>query len=54
MSTLSVGSIKALIDNLREWAQNEEMVDQYYTEHGKYCNLASDELESMLWRERNK
>ena len=22
---------------LQDWAQNEEMVNQYYTEHGKDC-----------------
>ncbi len=30
---------------LRSWAQNEEMVDQYFTKHGIICNQAADLLE---------
>ena len=30
---------------LREWSQNEEMIDQYFTSHGEVCNQAADLLE---------
>ena len=30
---------------LRSWAQNEEMIDQYFTKHGTICNQAADLLE---------
>ena len=30
---------------LRSWAQNEEMIDQYFTVHGEVCNRAADLLE---------
>ena len=30
---------------LRSWAQNEEMIDQYFTAHGEVCNQAADLLE---------
>ena len=36
-----------LSDRLRAWAQNEEMVDNHYTEHGKDCNEAADELDKL-------
>jgi hypothetical protein len=36
---------------LRSWAQNEEMVDQYFTKHGTICNQAADLLE-LLANER--
>lgn len=29
-------------DKLRSWAQNEEMIDQYYTEHGEDCDEAAE------------
>lgn len=32
---------------LRSWAQNEEMVDQYFTEHGRVCNQAANLLELL-------
>ena len=32
---------------LRSWAQNEEMIDQYFTAHGKVCNRAADLLELL-------
>jgi predicted DNA-binding antitoxin AbrB/MazE fold protein len=32
---------------LRTWAQNEEMIDQYFTYHGKVCNEAADLLEEL-------
>jgi predicted Zn-ribbon and HTH transcriptional regulator len=34
----------ALMRRLREWAQNEEMIDQHFTRHGKDCNEASDAI----------
>ena len=36
-----------LQDKLRFWAKNKEMVDNYYTEHGKDCNEAADELDKL-------
>lgn len=30
---------------LRSWAQNEEMIDQHFLEHGEDCNEAADLLE---------
>ena len=36
---------------LRSWAQNEEMIDQYFTAHGEVCNRAADLLE-LLANER--
>ena len=30
---------------LREWSQNEEMIDQYFTDHGEVCNQAANLLE---------
>ena len=32
---------------LRSWAQNEEMIDQYLTAHGRICNQAADLLELL-------
>lgn len=37
-----------LTDRLRSWAQNEEMVNQFYTQHGKDCNTAADVLTDLL------
>jgi len=36
-----------LLERLRSWAQNEEMIDQYYTDHGVDCNEAADEIERL-------
>lgn len=36
-----------LLERLRSWAQNEEMIDQYYTDHGVDCNEAADEIECL-------
>ena len=52
MKLATTGELKALIDNLNSWADNEEMVDQYYTNHGKDCKQAAFELERMLKQER--
>ena len=40
--------IRRLINNLIGWAQNNEMIDQYYTEHGKRCMDAA-ELIQQYW-----
>jgi phage shock protein A len=40
-------SYSLLTDRLRSWAQNEEMIDQYFLEHGKDCNEAADEIEAL-------
>jgi len=34
----------ALVERLRSWAQNEEMIDQYFTAHGRDCNEAAAAL----------
>jgi len=31
----------SLSERLRSWAQNEEMIDAYYTAHGRDCNEAA-------------
>lgn len=49
---LTTGEVLALIDNLRSWAQNEEMINAFFTDHGIDCNDAANELEEMLKRER--
>lgn len=46
---------KALRERLREWAQNEEMVDQYLTAHGHDCIEAADAIDRLeAERERYK
>ena len=37
-----------LINRLRSWAQNEERIDSYYTDHGIDCNEAADLLEDLF------
>lgn len=37
--------IAKLAESLRSWAQNEEMIDQHYTAHGRDCNKAADALD---------
>lgn len=39
-----MSDIERLVERLRSWAQNEEMVDQHFTEHGRDCNEAADLL----------
>ena len=34
--------------NLVSWAQNEEMIDAYYTEHGLACLEAVNLIEALL------
>ena len=41
-----------LPERLRSWAQNEEMIDSYYTAHGKDCNEAAARIESDAARIR--
>lgn len=36
-----------LAERLRSWAQNEEMIDQHFTAHGRDCNEAADLLEEV-------
>lgn len=33
-----------LVEQLRSWAQNEEMIDASFTEHGQVCNAAANEI----------
>lgn len=37
-----------LANRLIEWAHNEEMVDQYYTDHGKDCLLVAKVLLELV------
>ena len=37
-----------LPERLRCWAQNEEMVDQHFTAHGRDCNTAADCVVDLL------
>lgn len=37
----------SLAERLRSWAQNEEMIDQYYTEHGRDCIEVAALLETV-------
>lgn len=39
--------IEQLIEDLMQHAQNEEMVDQYYTEHGLDCLQAAQLLKDI-------
>lgn len=38
---------KKLALDLRDWSQNEEMIDQYFTKHGIICNEAAELLEKI-------
>jgi len=38
---------KQLAENLRDWSQNEEMIDQCFTQHGTACNEAAELLEEF-------
>lgn len=38
---------KQLALTLRDWSQNEEMIDQYFTQHGTVCNEAAELLEEF-------
>ena len=37
-----------IVYRLREWADNEEMIDQYYLQHGKDCLEAAEKIEAAL------
>ncbi len=39
---------RALIEELRSVAQNDEMVDQGYTEMGHLLNMAADKIERLM------
>jgi len=34
-----------LTERLRSWAQNEEMIDAHYLQHGRDCNEAANALD---------
>lgn len=38
---------KQLALDLRDWSQNEEMIDQYFTQHGTVCNETAELLEKF-------
>lgn len=53
---MSETDIAAMVTRLIAWAQNEEMVDIHYTQHGKDCLDAAAALErfqrdSVRWRD---
>jgi chromosome segregation ATPase len=37
--------MNTLLERLVSWAQNEEMINQHFTDHGKDCNEAVKEIE---------
>ena len=39
---------EALADRLRSWAQNEEMIDQHFTAHGRDCEQAVEVIADLL------
>jgi hypothetical protein len=39
--------IERLVERLRSYAQNNEMIDQHYTESGRAMNEAADALEGL-------
>lgn len=47
MTTPTPEQVRELVERLIEWAQNDEMIDQYFTEHGRVCNEAADALTSL-------
>lgn len=50
MDTSLVDSLKKVRDELYSWAQNEEMIDQYYTELGRKCNYVADIIDRLLYQ----
>lgn len=36
-----------ITERLRSWAQNEEMIDSFFLEHGGDCNEAAEEIEKL-------
>jgi len=38
----SVERYRELAEKLESWAQNEEMIDQYFLDHGKDCLKAAE------------
>ena len=39
---------ETLTDRLRSWAQNEEMIDQHFTAHGRDCEQAVEVIADLL------
>ena len=39
---------ETLADRLRSWAQNEEMIDQHFTAHGRDCERAAEVVADLL------
>lgn len=50
---MTVNDSKTLVERLRGKAQNDEMIDQYFTEAGRLMNEAAAEIE-RLTRERDE
>ena len=48
MSTSLVDLLKQTRDELYSYAQNEEMIDQYYTKLGQRCNLTANQIDFIL------
>lgn len=47
LSREAEGPQDALADRLDSWAQNEEMIDQHYTAHGRDCIAAAAKLRAL-------
>lgn len=47
MSDDIVKVLPKLSDRLIEWAQNNEMIDRWYTDHGKDCLEAAKIIETF-------
>ena len=48
MNTSLVDLLKQARDKLYSKAQNDEMVDQYYTKLGQRCNRVANEIDFIL------
>lgn len=44
--------LRALLERLESWAQNEEMIDASYLQHGLDCMEAANALRVLLWQRK--
>ena len=42
--------LRALLERLEAWAQNEEMIDASYLQHGLDCMEAATALRVLIWQ----
>jgi hypothetical protein len=47
---MSISDWDALTERLRSWAQNEEMIDDHYTEHGSDCERVARMIALLFHR----